>query len=148
MHARTNTLANACSTQSVEEEKQTCLIDVHMHDKRLTHIRISVCVCNDVCAQLKSGARQPTSGIQDAHVQMEHVAKPVLDYMFDGQVEEGESKGLLVAVSFDSDISDGVVRSDVDDTLVPSRIALFGGEPYFCRAVSHEKLFQGVYTLF
>jgi len=66
--------------------------------------------------KLKNGNRRPSSGIQDSDVQMHDVASPVLDAMFNNIVENGESKGLLVAVSFNGPIADGVVTSDVDET--------------------------------
>jgi len=65
--------------------------------------------------KLKNGRRRPTSGIQDADVQMQHVARPVLDAMFSGTVENGAAKGLLVSVNFDSSADGkGVLQNDVD----------------------------------
>ena len=61
----------------------------------------------------KNGARQPSSGIQDADVQMSHVAQPVLDAMFETTITNAEAKGLLVSLTFNGQISEGVVQNDV-----------------------------------
>ena len=60
--------------------------------------------------QLADGTRIPTSGIQDADVQMVHVAKPVMEQMFSDSVvydpnnggEGSVGYGLLVHLNFNS----------------------------------------------
>ena len=55
------------------------------------------------------------------NVMQAHVAKPVLDAMYNKSVADGGKKGLLVAVSFDETIADGgIVKNNADVTLVPA----------------------------
>ena len=71
--------------------------------------------------KLSDGTRAPSSGIQDADVEMAHVAQPVLDAMFNTTVWDAEAKGVLVSLTFDSTIRDGMVVNDVmHDWKVPA----------------------------
>ncbi len=74
-------------------------------------------------AQLRDGTRIPDSGVQDAEVEMEMVAKPVMDVMFSDKVEytpggaEGAvGYGLLVNLDFNS-IGEQFVVQDTSSEL-------------------------------
>ena len=69
--------------------------------------------------KLKDGRRQPSSGINDADVQMVHVAKPVRDAMFSSTVPDGQAQGLLVSIDFEGDVAEGLLANDANPAVLP-----------------------------
>lgn len=82
-----------------------------------------ICRAGFLYPKLQDGSRQPSTGIQDADVQMAHVAKPVLDAMFSINVADAAAKGLLVAIDFEGDIADGLMTNDVVPQPMPKCVS-------------------------
>lgn len=59
--------------------------------------------------QMKDGTRQPSSGILDDQVQLQHVAHPIQTYMF--KLAPADTEGLVAQFSFDNTIVENTVSS-------------------------------------